>query len=75
VEEIRSLLDRIKFWEEIAKDPFDREEWRQAVRLAPEMKTNFYTVLSERDCLPEMERILEVDERVGLCFGGERTRD
>jgi glycerol-1-phosphate dehydrogenase [NAD(P)+] len=74
VEEIRSLLDRIKFWEEIAKDPFDREEWRQAVRLAPGMKTNFYTVLSERDCLPEMERILEVDERVGRCFGGERTR-
>ena len=35
--------------------PFDRDEWLEASRLAPSIKSDFYTVLSSRDCLPEIE--------------------
>ncbi len=66
---IDDLFVATGFWEAIAEDPFIKEEWLEAARMAPTLKTNFYTILSERDCQPEIARFLEEDARLVACFG------
>ncbi len=65
---IAALFDAIGFWRAIASDPFDRAEWLDAARIAPTMKSDFYTVLSSRDCLPEIETALRSDPNLQQCF-------
>jgi glycerol-1-phosphate dehydrogenase [NAD(P)+] len=65
---IAGLFDATKFWEAIAADPFSRAEWLAAVRAAPAVKEGFYTVLSSRDVLPEVEQILTQDPYLRRCF-------
>jgi len=65
---IDEVLTASGFWDGVAADPFDRAEWLAAVRLAPTIKDDFHTVLSEGDCLPEVERLLEDDERLSACI-------
>ena len=67
-ERIAALFVATGFWQEIAHDPFDRGEWLEAVRLAPSIKSDFYTVLSSRDCVPETERSLDSDPNLRQCF-------
>jgi glycerol-1-phosphate dehydrogenase [NAD(P)+] len=66
---IAELFDITGFWQAIANDPFDREEWLEACRVAPTIKADFYTVLSSRNCLPEIERALDSDSNLRKCFG------
>jgi glycerol-1-phosphate dehydrogenase [NAD(P)+] len=66
-ERIAAVFDATGFWDAIASDPFSREEWLAAVRAAPAVKDNFYTVLASRDVMPEVERILD-DPRLARCF-------
>ena len=68
-EPVAALLDRTNFWQAFASDRLDREEWLTAVRLAPGIKPDFYTILSERDCLPEVERLIAHDPRLHRVFG------
>jgi hypothetical protein len=49
-------------------EPFDRAEWIEAARIAPSFKSDFYTVLSLRDCLPEIESALNSDPKLQQCF-------
>jgi glycerol-1-phosphate dehydrogenase [NAD(P)+] len=65
---IAALFDATGFWRAIASDPFDRAEWLDAARIAPTMKSDFYTVLSSRDCLPEIETALRSDPNLRQCF-------
>jgi glycerol-1-phosphate dehydrogenase [NAD(P)+] len=67
-EQIAALFDATGFWDAIAADPFLRAEWLSAVRIAPSIKENYYTVLSSRDVLPEVERLLTTDPRLARCF-------
>ncbi|MBV8414933.1 MAG: iron-containing alcohol dehydrogenase family protein [Verrucomicrobia bacterium] len=67
-ERIAALFDTTGFWRVIASDPFDRAEWLDAARLAPSIKSDFYTVLSSRDCLPEIESALYSDSNLQQCF-------
>jgi glycerol-1-phosphate dehydrogenase [NAD(P)+] len=67
-ERIAALFDATGFWRVIASDPFDRAEWLEAARLAPSIKSDFYTVLSSRDCLPEIESSLHSDSNLQRCF-------
>ena len=66
--EVAALFDATGFWDEVAGDPFDRDEWLAAVRAAPAVKANFYTVFSARDVFPEVERHLTDDARLAPCF-------
>ncbi len=66
---IADLFDITGFWQAIANDPFDRAEWLEACRVAPSIKPDFYTILSSRDCLPEIERALGSDSNLRQCFG------
>ena len=65
---IAALFDATGFWRAIASDPFDRAEWLEAARIAPTMKSDFYTILSSRDCLPEIETALHSDPNLRQCF-------
>ena len=65
---IAGLFDATGFWRIISNDPFDRAEWIEAAGTAPSMKTDFYTVLSSRDCLPEIEKALHSDPNLQQCF-------
>jgi glycerol-1-phosphate dehydrogenase [NAD(P)+] len=65
---IADLFDATGFWSAIASDPFDRAEWLEAARVAPSIKSDFYTVLSSRDCLPEIESALHCDPNLQQCF-------
>jgi glycerol-1-phosphate dehydrogenase [NAD(P)+] len=67
-ESIGRIFDATGFWRAIADDPFDRSEWLEAARLAPTIKTNYYTILSARDCLPEIERAIDSDPNLSRCF-------
>lgn len=65
---IAALFDATGFWDAIADDPFSRSEWLTAVRAAPSIKPGYYTILSSRDVLPEVERLLSDDPRLPTCF-------
>jgi len=68
---IAELFDVTGFWDAIAADPFRRSEWRQAIRQAPTMKEDFFTVLSIKERLSQAERHLTEDPRLARCFRDE----
>ncbi|MGF1581810.1 MAG: iron-containing alcohol dehydrogenase family protein [Gemmataceae bacterium] len=65
---VASVLDKTRFWDAFEGDPCSVEEWLEAVHQAPKIKEDFYTVLSSRDCLPEVKDLLTTDERLKQCF-------
>jgi glycerol-1-phosphate dehydrogenase [NAD(P)+] len=67
-ERIAALFDATGFWSAIAEDPFSRSEWLAAIRMAPSIKDAYYTVLSSRDVVPEVERMLTSDVHLRRCF-------
>lgn len=67
-ESIALLFDRCRFWDLVRQDPFCRNEWQEAFRLAPTVKEHFYTVLSSRDGLPELMDMIARDKRLDGCF-------
>jgi len=67
-ETVDRLFQATGFWEAIRAEPFSRTEWLEAVRQAPGIKEDFFTVLSLRDCLPEVRRLLDEDACLTGCF-------
>lgn len=65
---IRKLFDATDFWEAIRSDPFNRSEWIEAIKLAPTIKENFYTVLSEEGAVENLASIINSDHRLDSCF-------
>ena len=60
-ERIAKMFNATGFWKAIEDDPFDKREWLEAFRIAPTIKANHYTVLSENDKNAEFEAILNND--------------
>jgi glycerol-1-phosphate dehydrogenase [NAD(P)+] len=67
--DIKRLFEATGFWQTVWNDPFDRSEWIEAARRAPSLKADFYTILSARDCLPEIQEFLQNDSHLRRCFG------
>jgi glycerol-1-phosphate dehydrogenase [NAD(P)+] len=67
-ERIAGLFATTGFWRAIAADPFRRSDWIEAARIAPTVKPGFYTVLSSRDCMAEIEHLLATDRWLQACF-------
>jgi len=67
-ERIADLFDKTGFWDEIRADPFSRAEWLEALRLAPSIKDNFYTILSEDGAIDRAAALLRDDDRLKTCF-------
>lgn len=66
-ETVDRVFQSTGFWEAVRSDPFSREEWLEALAMAPSIKENFFTVLSTRDCLPEFQAMLDEPLLAG-CF-------
>ena len=64
---IADLFTRTGFWDAVAANPFRRTDWLEALRRAPAIKQDFYTVLSSRDCLPEADQFLRTDPHLRRC--------
>ena len=64
---IADLFEKTGFWRAIERDPFRRTDWLEALRRAPAIKQDFYTVLSSRDCLPAAEEFLRTDPHLRKC--------
>lgn len=58
---IAALFESTGFWKHVAAEPFPRDLWLEAVRLAPAVKPGYFTVLSSRNVLPEVEHLLSCD--------------
>jgi glycerol-1-phosphate dehydrogenase [NAD(P)+] len=67
-ERIAKLFADTGFWETIRRDPFDRDEWLTAIKLAPSIKKAFYSVLTHRDCVADATRYLSDDPWLRICF-------
>lgn len=67
-QQIAELFNATGFWNAISEDPFSRSEWIEAIRKAPAVKPGFYTILSARDVLPEVEVLLAEDPYLRRCF-------
>jgi glycerol-1-phosphate dehydrogenase [NAD(P)+] len=67
-ERIGRVLDETGFWGAVARDPFVREEWIEAIRVAPTLKQDFHTVLSDGDRLDELVAVIDTDPRLAECF-------
>jgi glycerol-1-phosphate dehydrogenase [NAD(P)+] len=65
---IAKLFDAIEFWKTIKEDPFDKNEWAEAFKIAPAIKPNFYTILSEKDRTEDFLRIINTDPRLKEIF-------
>jgi glycerol-1-phosphate dehydrogenase [NAD(P)+] len=65
---VDALFRATGFWDAVRADPFSRAEWLEAIRLAPSIKEDFYTVLSGRDCLPEAAALMDHDPALAGCF-------
>jgi glycerol-1-phosphate dehydrogenase [NAD(P)+] len=67
-ERIGGLLARTGFWNSIREQPFSKAEWKTAVELAPTVKDDFFTVLSERPAWPRIEEMIDRDPVLAGCF-------
>ncbi len=65
---IADLFETTGFWRAVAAKPFRRADWIEALRRAPAIKQDFYTVLSARDCLPEAMERMQDDPHLRACI-------
>ncbi|MGN0905279.1 MAG: iron-containing alcohol dehydrogenase family protein [Alphaproteobacteria bacterium] len=61
-EHVKSVLTNTGFFNFVGQAPFDRGEFLKAVKAAPGIKRNYYTVLSEPDSYEKAAVLLETDE-------------
>ncbi len=59
---VRDILSATGFFDFIAENPFDKKEFIKAVELAPTIKDNYYTILSEPKSLDLAVHLLEDDD-------------
>lgn len=65
---VNRLFSECGFWEALRRDPLPRKEWLEAFRRAPSIKPGFYTILSSRDCLPDVSAFIDRDQNLQGCF-------
>ncbi len=65
---IAGLFDHTGFWQTIQADPFDRLEWSQAIRRAPHIRPDRFTVLSMGDSTDKLVNRIAHDPRLQDCF-------
>lgn len=59
---VREVLIRTGFFNFVAQRPLDKEEFIAALRLAPTIKKDYYTILSEPDSFKRAVELIETDE-------------
>ena len=62
VPEIKNFLETSGFTDFVGKNPLDKKDFLAALKYAPQVKENYYTILSEPDSLEKAKLLLENDE-------------
>ena len=60
--DVKTFLENIGFADFISKSPFNKREFLKAVEDAPQIKENYYTILSEPDSFEKAVKYIETDE-------------
>lgn len=58
---LREVFATIGFFDFVAADPLDKGEFIEALRLAPTIKNNYYTILSEKDSFEKALGFIDED--------------
>ncbi|MCL2144269.1 MAG: iron-containing alcohol dehydrogenase family protein [Endomicrobia bacterium] len=61
-EEIKAFLENTGFAGFVSKNYFEKEEFFKALRHAPQIKENYYTILSEKDSFERAKDFIEKDD-------------
>jgi len=59
---IRKVLDDTGFFTHVMKKPLNKGDFIKAIRLAPTIKSNYYTILSEKENIESLVSFIEEDE-------------
>ncbi len=72
VTRLNEVFTHADFWRTVHQDPFDAQEWRRAIELAPNLKPSFHTVLNEPgvDALSVFSNLMQKDDDFSRCFSG-----
>lgn len=61
VDGVREVLIKTGFFEYVSQNPLDYEEFINALRMAPSIKQDYYTILSEPDSFKRAVELVETD--------------
>ncbi len=59
---VKDFLLKTGFFNFVAQDPINKQEFIQALKLAPTIKQNYYTVLSEQNSFDKAISFIETDD-------------
>ncbi len=59
---LKSALIDTGFIDFVKQDPFDKKEYIECLKIAPQIKQDYYTILSEQDSLKRAINFIETDE-------------
>lgn len=62
VKEVRDFLTNTGFVDYLSKNPLNKAEFIEAIKIAPTMKQNYYTILSEPDTLNKALDLVDNEE-------------
>ncbi|MBR1778478.1 MAG: iron-containing alcohol dehydrogenase family protein [Alphaproteobacteria bacterium] len=62
IADVASVLTNTGFLDFVGQSPFDRAEFERALKLAPAIKPDYYTILSESDSFDRAVHYLDTDE-------------
>ena len=61
-QQVKDFLLKTGFFNFVAKEPIDKKEFIKALELAPAIKKNYYTILSEQDSFDKAVNFIEKDD-------------
>ena len=61
-DKVKDFLLKTRFFNFVSKDPINKEDFIKALKLAPAIKQNYYTVLSEQDSFDRAINFIENDD-------------
>ena len=59
---LKEVFTQIVFFDFVAKNPLNKSDFIEALRIAPSIKNNYYTILSEPDSFEKAIKLIENDE-------------
>ncbi len=61
-ESLKTILENTGFWDFVRENPFSKSEFLEALALAPKIKQDYYTILSEPNSMDKAIQLIETDE-------------
>lgn len=60
--DLRDILSEVGFFDFVAQNPLNKEDFIKALKLAPQIKENYYTILSEKTSFKKAQKLIETDD-------------